>query len=86
MVAKTPSPLQGGMKGSPHHEGPSLNAAIFMCDQMVNFQNQAKYYDISKPSHAAPEATSSSHPGGPLHSEKPPFNALLHPLKGFLQA
>jgi hypothetical protein len=37
MVATNPSPPQGGMEGTPHHEGSSSNS-IFMCDQMVNLQ------------------------------------------------
>jgi hypothetical protein len=42
MVATNPSPLQGGMEGTPHHEGSSLNASIFMCDQMVNLQTEPR--------------------------------------------
>jgi hypothetical protein len=56
----TPNPLQGGMEGTPHHEGSSSNSTIFMCDQRVNFQTRSKNYDIFYPSHATPEITSSS--------------------------
>jgi len=38
MVAKNLSPPQGGMEGTPHHEGSSLNASIFICYQMANLQ------------------------------------------------
>jgi hypothetical protein len=49
MVATNISPLQGSMEGTPQHEGSSLNATIFMCDQMVNMQTREKKYDNSEP-------------------------------------
>jgi hypothetical protein len=85
MVATNPSPPQGGMEGTPHHEGSSSNASMFMCDHTINLQTRAKNYDIPEPSHASPEATSSSHPSGPLQIEKPFLDAPLHPPKGILR-
>jgi hypothetical protein len=74
------------MEGTPHHEGSSLNAAIFMCHQTVNLQMRAKNYEIPEPSYGfVPEAVSSSHLGGPLHIENPHFEALLHSPKGILR-
>jgi len=73
------------MAGAPHHEVSSLNDFIFMCDQTFNFHTQAKKYDISKPFHDAPKETSSSHPGVPLHIERPYFDTLIYPPKRFLQ-
>jgi hypothetical protein len=85
MVATNISPPQGGMECTPHHEGSSLNDTIFLCEQTINLQMRAKNYVIPKPSHDAPEETSFSHHGGPLHIEKPYFDTSLFPLKGFLQ-
>jgi hypothetical protein len=85
VVAKNLSPPQGGMESTPHHEGSSSNSAIFMCDQTINLQTQAKNYDIYDSSHTDLEATHSFHPGGPLHIENPSFDAPHHPPKCFIQ-
>jgi hypothetical protein len=77
-------PSTRGITGTPHHEGSSSNASIYMCDHMVNLQTQNKNYDIPEPSNASPDATSSSQPSGPLQIEKPFLDAPLHPPKGIL--
>jgi hypothetical protein len=84
MVATNSTSPQGGMAGTPHHEGYSLNATIFMYDQTINLQTQVENYHIFDPSHAMLEESSSSQPEGPLQIEKPTFDVPLWPPKGVL--
>jgi hypothetical protein len=52
MVAKNPTPLQGGIIGTPQFEGSSLNSTVFMCDQMVSLQTKACNYETPEVGHA----------------------------------